>query len=92
MSFFPVWKLKGSHPTATPSTQVAHLKEESANKGECTDREDQDGIEGITEEFIVHLARAVKDAQQEKHCYNCSSPDHLSGIVHWWWHLEQTCI
>ena len=27
---------------------------------------------------MVHLARAVKDAQQdEKHCYHCSSPDHF---------------
>ena len=30
---------------------------------------DPDGIEGVTEEFIVCLTRAVKDAQQmEKHC------------------------
>ena len=39
---------------------------------------DPDGIKGVTEEFIVCLARAVKDAQQEeKHCYHCSSPDHF---------------
>ena len=38
----------------------------------CTESEDPDGIKGITEEFIVCLARAVKDAQQEKiHCYYC---------------------
>ena len=31
-----------------------------------------------TEEFMVHLARAVKDAQTEKkHCYHCSSPEHF---------------
>ena len=30
------------------------------------------------EEFMVHLAWAVKDAQaQEKHCYHCSSPEHF---------------
>ena len=45
---------------------------------ECSNSEDQDGIEGVTNEFIVHLARAVKDAQwEEKHCYHCSSPDHF---------------
>ena len=27
---------------------------------------------------MVHLARVMKDAQQdEKHCYHCSSPDHF---------------
>ena len=34
-------------------------------------------IKGVTEEFMVCLARAVKDAQaDEKHCYHCSSPEH----------------
>ena len=42
------------------------MEEESADKEEGTESEDPDGIEGITKEFIVHLARAVKDAQQEK--------------------------
>ena len=59
MSFFPLWKLKGSQPSKTPSVWVAHLEEESADKEECIDSEDPDGIEGITKEFIVHLARAV---------------------------------
>ena len=32
----------------------------------------------MTEEFKVHLARAVKEAQQdEKHCYHCSCPEHF---------------
>ena len=74
----PVWKLKGRQATTTPSPWVACLKEESADKGEYIDSEDQDGIKGITEEFIVSLARALKDAQQEeKHCYQCSSPGSL---------------
>ena len=78
MSFFPLWKLKGSQLTATPSTWVAHLEEESANKRECIDGKDQDGIKGKTEVFIVHLVSAVKDAQQEeKCCYHCSSLDHF---------------
>ena len=65
----------------TPSAQVVHLEKESANKEGCIDSEDPDDIKGITEEFIVHLARAVKDAQQqEKHCYHCSSPDHYPQL------------
>ena len=36
------------------------------------------GIEGVTEEFIVHMARAIKDAQdEEKCCYHCSSLEHF---------------
>ena len=39
----------------------------------------QMGIKGVTEEFMVQLARAVKDAQMdEKCCYHCSSPAHFS--------------
>ena len=76
MTFFPLWKLIGSQLTATPSAWVAHLEKESTNKGECNDSEDPGGIEGITEEFTVCLAQAVKDAQQEeKCCYHCNSPD-----------------
>ena len=40
--------------------------------------DDPDGIKGVTKEFMVQLARAVKDAQMdEKHCYHCSSPEHF---------------
>ena len=78
MNFFPLQKLKGSQPAVTPSAQGAHLEEEGAGKEECAADEDPDGIEGVTKEVIVHLARAVKDTQQEeKHCYPCSSPDHF---------------
>ena len=79
MSFFPLQKLKGTQPARTPAVWVAHLEEESAlNKEEGAESKDPNGIKGITEEFIVHLARAVKDAQQEeKCCYHCSSPEHF---------------
>ena len=54
---------------------LAHLEEESAKK----DKEvESDGIDGVLEEFMVHLARAVKDTQmEEKHCYHCSSLEHF---------------
>ena len=77
MSFFPLWKLKGSQSTKIPTVWVAHFDEEDADKEEYTDSKDPDGMEGVTEEFIVCLARAVKDAQQEVKCYHCSSLDHF---------------
>ena len=78
MSFFPLWKLKGTQPTNTPAVHVAHLEEEGSNKEGGAESEDPSGIEGVTEEFIVCLARAVKAAQQEKeHCYHCSSPENF---------------
>ena len=65
--------------------------EESINKEEYVDGEDPDGIEGITEEFIVCLARAVKVAQQsEKCCYLVVAQITSSVIAHWWQDLRQT--
>ena len=74
--FFPLQKLKGSQPTKTHAVRVADLEEEDADREEGTDSKDPDGIEGITKEFIVCLARAVKDAKQEEKCYHCSSSPH----------------
>ena len=40
--------------------------------------DDSGGIEGVTEEFMVHLARVVKDTQADEKCwYHCSSPEHF---------------
>ena len=61
-SIFPLWKLKGSQLTTTPSTRVAYLEDKSVDKKEGVNGEDPDGIEGMTEEFTICLARAVKDA------------------------------
>ena len=58
---------------------LAQLEEEGTNDM-CKDAEsnDPDGIEGVTEEFMVWLARAVKDGQMDKKCcYHCSSPKHF---------------
>ena len=78
-SFFPLRKLKGSQPfPKKPAICLAQLEEEDANDGEDTESSDPNGIEGVTEEFMVWLARAVKDAQtDERHCYHCSSPEHF---------------
>ena len=63
---------------------MAHFEEESANKEEGAEIEDPNGIEGITEEFIVHLARTVKDAQQEENAATTAAAwSILSMIVNW---------
>ena len=54
------------------------LDEEDADDSEDPESDDPDGIKGVMEEFMVWLARAVKDAQtDEKRCYHCSSPEHF---------------
>ena len=79
-SFFPLRKLKGNQPfPKKPAVQLAQLdEEEDAGNGKDPESDDPDGIKGVTEEFMVWLARAVKDAQtDEKHCYHCSSSEHF---------------
>ena len=57
---------------------LAPLEEEDAGDDEDPESDDPSGIKGITEEFMVCLARAVKDTQaDEKCCYHCSSPKHF---------------
>ena len=78
MSFFPLWQLKGTQPVKNPAVQVAQLEEDGTDKGEGVESNGPNGIEGVTEEFIVHLTRAVKEVQHnEKCCYHCSSPEHF---------------
>ena len=75
-SFFPLQKLKGTQPTETPAVRVAHLEEEGFRKEVGAKSEDPDVLNGVTEQFIVYLARAVKEVQQEeKCCYHCSSKE-----------------
>ena len=78
-SFFPLRKLKGNQPfSKKPTMQLAQLEEEGADDDDDLESDDPDGIKGVTEEFVVWLARAVKNAQtDEKHCYHCSSPEHF---------------
>ena len=78
-SFFPLRKLKGSQPfTKKPAVCLAQLEEEGTEGGKDLESDNPDGIDGVNEEFMVQLARVVKDAQtDEKHCYHCSSPEHF---------------
>ena len=62
-SFFPLRKLKSNQSTSkTAAVHLAHLEKEDAGKDEDKESNDLGGIEGVTKEFMVHLARAVKDA------------------------------
>ena len=66
------------HPAyQDPAVRVAHLEEEGSDEEAGTKSEDPDGLDGVTEEFIVCLARAVKEAQKEKYCYHCSIKEHF---------------
>ena len=78
-SFFPLRKLEGSQPfPKKPAICLAQLDKEDTDDGEDPGSDDPDRIEGVTEDFMVWLAKAVKDAQtDEKHCYHCSSPEHF---------------
>ena len=78
-NFFPLRKLKGNQPLLKkPAVHLAHLEKEDTSNDENQESDDPGRIEGVTEEFMVHLARAVKDAQaDEKHCYHCSSLEHF---------------
>ena len=61
-----------------PTMCLVHLEEEDTEREEEDKTEDHDGIDGVMEEFVVHLAWAMKDTQaEEKHCYHCSSPKHF---------------
>ena len=57
---------------------LAYLEEEDAGNDEGPKSDDPSEIKGVTEEFMVCLARVVKDAQaDEKCCYHCSSLEHF---------------
>ena len=78
-SFFALRKLKGNQPfPKKPAIWLAQLEEEDADDSEDLENDDPDEIEGVMEEFMVWLARVVKDTQtDEKHCYHCASPEHF---------------
>ena len=74
-----VSSLKGNQSVSEMATVcLVHLEEESAEKDKEVEIEDPDSLNGVTEEFVVHLVWAIKDVQvEEKCCYHCSSPEHF---------------
>ena len=83
--FFSLQKLKGTQSLVkTPAVCLAHLEEENTEEDEEGHSNDPDSIEGITEEFMVCLARAMKDTQKEKKCcYCCSILNHFICDCPW---------
>ena len=45
---------------------LVHLEEEGIRRDEDEGSDDLEGMEGVTEEFMVHLVRDVKNAQKER--------------------------
>ena len=78
-NFFPLRKLEGNQPLLKkPAVHLVHLEEEDTGNDEDQESDDPSRIKGVMEEFMVCLARAVKDAQaDEKCCYHCSSLEHF---------------
>ena len=78
-SFFPLRKLKGNQPfPKKPAVHLVHLEEEDAGDDEDQESDGPGRIKGVTEEFMVHLTRTVKDIQaDEKCCYHCTSLEHF---------------
>ena len=57
-SFFSLQKLKGNQPISKMLVgQLAHLEEEGTRGDKDKESNNLGGIEGVTKEFIVHLAR-----------------------------------
>ena len=48
-----------------PAMRLTQLEEEGADDSKDTESNNPDGIKGVTEEFMVRLARAVKDSQAD---------------------------
>ena len=78
-SLFPLRKLKSNQPILKkPDVHLAHLDQEDASDNEEQENDDPSKIKGVTEEFMVCLARVVKDTQaDEKCCYHCNSLEHF---------------
>ena len=57
--FFPLRKLKGNQPIWKKcAVHLVNFEEEDASDDEDRESDDPDRIKGVTEEFMVHLARA----------------------------------
>ena len=62
-SFFPLRTLKDNQPI--PKKLTVHLEEEDTGVDEDQESDDPGRIEGVMEECMVCLARAIKDAESD---------------------------
>ena len=80
-SLFPLWKLKGTQPVVEMATvHLVHVwKRRVLRRMKGWIVRTLMVLKGVTEELMVCLVRAVKDApkRREKCCYHCSSLDHF---------------
>ena len=73
-------KLKGTQPShrlpAVRGSRPGGGEHQAVMRRKVLRSEDPNGIKGVTEEFIVHLARGVKDAQAGRRnaWYHCEQP------------------
>ena len=69
ISFFSLRKLKGNQTLLKkPAVHLVHLEKEDTGNDEDQESDIPSGIEGVTEEFMVHLAWAVKETQADEKC------------------------
>ena len=89
-SFFPLRKLKGNQSfPKKPAIWLVHLEEEDADDGEDQESDDPDGIKGVMEDFMVQLARAVKESKQMRNAATIAAAlNILFVIAHSWKLLE----
>ena len=60
---------------------LAHLEEEDACDGEDPESDDSSGIEGVTKELMVHLARAVKTPKQMRNTVTIVAALNISSVI-----------
>ena len=84
-SFFPLRKLKGKQPILKkPNVHLVNLEEEDAGDDGDQESDDPSGIEGVMEEFMVHLARAIKGDQANKNAATIVAAQNISSIIAPW--------
>ena len=81
-SFFPLRKPKGNQPLLKrPTICLAQLEEEDANDGDDQESDVPGGIKGVMEEFMVQLARVVKDAKQMRSAVTIVAALNISSLI-----------
>ena len=81
-SFFPLRKLKDNqHLLKKPAVCLAHLEKEDAGKDEDQESDDPDRIEGVTEEFMVCLARLQRMPKQMRNAATTVATQNISSVI-----------
>ena len=81
-SFFPLRKFKGNQSfSKKPTIQLSQLEEEVADDGEDPESDDPDGIEGVMEEFMIWLARVVKDPKWMRNAATIVAALNTSSVI-----------